>query len=172
MPQILSTDSTSTRAGSSEHASLIPSIKRSSPYGRTEPENHGVTAAALDEARFEEKSRESPYINPESWLRVLFEADEATVVEEQIDTIAKKLDDWLYSESFERVDEVFELLNEEFFEQSMRQLDVPLTLLMVVHGAEGTGRLPRRKEFVDRVWDQLVARESEERARAYLGNLR
>lgn len=119
----------------------------------------------------ENQRRESAYIDVKSLLRVLFEA-EGEPLEDQIDAISHKLDQWLHADDFDRVDKVFQLLNDEFFGAAMKQLDIPLTLLMVVHGAEDPDTLPHREKLVDRLWSKIVEREGEDRARAYLGTLR
>ena len=112
------------------------------------------------------KTKSSAYID----VKIIF-TSKGELLEEQVDTLSQKLEQWLHAGAFHRVDEIFQLLKDEFFDDSMRQLDVPLTLLMVVHGAENPKTLPHREEFVEKVWQKLAEEEGETLAYFHLGNL-
>ena len=85
-------------------------------------------------------------------LRAFYD-DNDLDVDEQIDVLFDRVDDWLLAEDFERTNELFCVLREKAMHRAVEELDVTLALLTVTQGAQP--RLPDRARFVEDLRDRM-----------------
>lgn len=103
-----------------------------------------------------------------TWLEWLFDDPEQSIPY-RLDLVYDRVDDWLLEKRFEKADEIFELLQEELFDQALSCLALTVGFLTVTNGAQE--HLQKREEFVSQLQNALIEREGKERADALLSGL-
>jgi uncharacterized protein (TIGR04255 family) len=112
--------------------------------------------------------RQEPMWSHETWLDWMFNQTDAPIAA-RLDAIFDRVDEWLLAGNFEKADEIFRLLRQQFFQEALGCTELTLGFLTVTHGAQE--HLSCRRAFIVQLRNALVEREGESRTRALLGGL-
>jgi hypothetical protein len=104
----------------------------------------------------------------ETWLDWLFNQTDDPV-STRLDAIFDRVDEWLLAGEFDKADDIFRLLLQQFFRETLDCIELTIGFLTVTHGAQE--HLECRRVFIDQFRNALVEREGERRTQALLGGL-